>query len=130
MTRHARRLLAGLLVLGLVQAACTTVPIMDPPPANLPPNPARTEADVGNAIKQAATELGWEVQDDGPGRMTATLHLRSHTAVVTIPYDANSYDIEYAESVNLDQQGDRIHRNYNSWVKNLDARIRKLLGYG
>ena len=127
--RH-RRLLTGVLLLGLVEAACTTVPIMDPPAANLPADPSRTDTEVANAIKRAALELGWETRDDGPGEMTATLHLRTHVAVVSIHYDANRYEIRYADSTNLDHQGDRIHRNYNSWVKNLDARIRKQLGYG
>jgi hypothetical protein len=126
--RH-RKLLAGVLLLGLVDAACTTVPILDPPRANLPANPGRTETDVANAIKQAALQLRWEVREDGPGQMTATLHLRSHVAVVSIHYDANSYEIRYADSTNLDHQGNQIHRNYNKWVKNLDARIRKQLGY-
>jgi hypothetical protein len=103
---------------------------MNPPAANLPDDSKRTDVTVANAIKAAALQSGWELEADGPGQMQATLRRRSHVAVVTIIYDASGYRIEYKDSTNLDHEGDRIHRGYNKWVRKLDARIRKQLGYG
>jgi hypothetical protein len=123
-------MLTGVLLLGILESACATVPILNPPAANLPEDPKRTDVTVANAIKAAALESGWELENDGPGQMQATLRRRSHVAVVTIIYDASGYRIEYKDSTNLDHEGDRIHRGYNRWVRNLDARIRKQLGYG
>ena len=119
-----------LLCFGLLHVACATVPLVDPPTANLPEDPRRTDVTVSNAIKTAALQLGWELEDEMPGQMQATLRRRSHVAVVTIVYDAGGYRIEYKDSTNLDREGDRIHRSYNKWVRNFDARIREQLGYG
>jgi hypothetical protein len=124
-----QRMLEGVLLLGLLHLACATVPIMDPTTALLPEDPKRTDVTVANAIKAAALQTGWELENDGPGQMQATLRRRSHVAVVTIIYDASGYRIEYKDSTNLDHEGDRIHRGYNKWVRKLDARIRKQLGY-
>jgi hypothetical protein len=121
---------AWLLLLGLLHLACATVPIVDPTTTLLPEDPKRTDVTVANAMKAAALESGWELENDGPGQMQATLRRRSHVAVVTIIYDASGYRIEYKDSTNLDHEGDRIHRSYNRWVRKLDARIRKQLGYG
>ena len=129
MMPRPRTLLTAILLLGLVQIACTTVPMMDPPRENLPTNAARTEVDVANAIKRAAAELGWKTADAGPGLITATLNLRTHVAIVSIRYDADGYEIRYQDSENLDHSGNRIHRAYNHWVRNLDARTRTQLGY-
>jgi hypothetical protein len=55
-----------------------------------------------------------------------TLNLRSHTAVVTIPFSTKSYSILYKESTNLkyDAEKQTIHGNYNGWVQRLDNEIR------
>jgi hypothetical protein len=57
----------------------------------------------------------------------STLNLRTHTAMVDIPFTASTYSIVYKSSVNLDQQGATIHQNYNGWVQNLDQAIRRQL---
>ena len=119
-----------LLCFGLLHVACATVPLMGPTTTLLPEDPKRTDVTVANAIKAAALQTGWELEKDGPGQMQATLRRRSHVAIVTIIYDASGYRIEYKDSTNLDREGDQIHRSYNKWVRNLDARIRKQLGYG
>jgi len=74
-------------------------------------------------IRRAGAGLGWVMQDQGPGLMRGTLNLRSHQAVVDIPYDARRFSIRYAGSTNLDYTGSTIHRNYNSWVRNLQNAI-------
>ena len=40
-----------------------------------------------------------------------------------IPYSATSYGIVYRSSINLQESGGKIHRNYNGWVQNLNRGI-------
>ena len=76
--------------------------------------------EVRKAIMRAGTTLGWKMSADAPGKITATLDVRKHSAVVEIPYSSKSYSITYKSSVNLEDSGDgTIHNNYNGWVKNL-----------
>ncbi|HET9470532.1 MAG TPA: hypothetical protein VFO24_05470, partial [Usitatibacter sp.] len=79
---------------------------------------------VRSAIITAGTSLGWHVVDAGPGHLAGTLHLRTHTAVVDIPYGATKYSILYRSSEDLQAADGKIHRNYNGWVQNLDRQIR------
>ena len=75
------------------------------------------------AIVRAGTGLGWVMKDDGPGKITATLNIRKHTAVIEIPYSPAGYSITYLSSVNLDEGGGQIHKNYNGWIQNLSRGI-------
>ena len=79
---------------------------------------------VGEAIVSAGNSLGWQMKPESPGRMTGTLYLRDHRAVVDISYDARSYSIAYKDSSNLQYDGSSIHNNYNGWIQNLDRAIR------
>jgi hypothetical protein len=67
--------------------------------------------------------LGWIMKDAGPGAIHGTLILRTHTAEVQIPYSATSYGIVYKSSINLQESGGKIHRNYNGWIQNLNRGI-------
>jgi len=58
-----------------------------------------------------------------PGLMRAPLDIRSHQALVDIPFDARRFSIRYVSSSNLDYDGVVIHRNYNGWVQNLQNAI-------
>jgi hypothetical protein len=55
--------------------------------------------------------------------LVGTLQLRTHTAVVAIPYSPRSYSVQYRSSVNLDEKGGTIHKNYNGWIQNLTRGI-------
>ncbi|WP_207538038.1 hypothetical protein [Sabulicella rubraurantiaca] len=70
-------------------------------------------------IRRAGASLGWSMSDFQPGLMRGTLNLRSHQAVVDIPYDRNRFRIRYVDSTNLNASAGTIHPNYNSWVQNL-----------
>ena len=74
-------------------------------------------------IKRAGAGLGWAMQDVYPGLIRGTLNVRSHQAVVDVPYTQTTFSVRYASSNNLDYSGSGIHKNYNSWVKNLEQRI-------
>lgn len=75
--------------------------------------------EVKNAIVRAGVALGWQMRVTGPGKITGTLNVRKHTAVIEIPYSARSYSINYKSSVNLNEGEGEIHKNYNSWIRNL-----------
>jgi uncharacterized protein YceK len=79
--------------------------------------------DIKVSIMRAGQVLGWEMQPVRPGLIKGTLNLRSHTAVVDIPYSLKSYSIIYVDSVNLDYDGRNIHRSYPRWVNNLKVKI-------
>lgn len=82
-----------------------------------------TAEQVRAAIIRAGLVLGWQIREEGPGRLVGTLVLRTHTAVVEIPYSATSYSITYKSSINLDEGGGQIHKNYNGWISNLNKGI-------
>jgi hypothetical protein len=115
-----------LLLLLTALAACTAVPIY-----NVKGSPIVTASgkppsmqQVQGAIVQAGTQLGWQISNTKPGKMTGRLNLRTHQAVVDIDYDTKQYSITYRDSVDLGAKDGTIHKNYNSWVQNLDNRIR------
>lgn len=131
--RH-KLLLAAAIVLSAssisAQAGCMRCgPIQnvtDSPVNSASGKPVSAE-EVKKAIMRAGGTLGWKIAENGPGKMTGTLNVRSHTAVVDIPYSAKSYSINYKSSVNLNEEGGQIHNNYNGWVKNLDKGIQAQL---
>lgn len=84
---------------------------------------------VERAILQGMAVRGWRPQSRDPGRILAELNVRQHQAVVEIVYNERVYSIEYVSSQNLDESknGKRIHRNFNRWIRNLDADIQKKL---
>jgi hypothetical protein len=88
---------------------------------------APTMSEVQVAIIRAGTALGWQIAPEKPGRLTGRLVLRSHQAVVDIQHNAKTYSIKYRESVDLGEKDGQIHRNYNSWIQNLDNGIRTQL---
>lgn len=125
---HRVRALVASALLVAAMASCRTTTILTPQ-VTLPAG-ERDEARVAEAIHSAGLRYGWEMVKDGPGHITGTLRLRKHVAVVSIPYDANSYRIEYEDSTLLRHKGNVIHRNYNRWVNNLSEEIKAQLGYG
>ncbi len=84
---------------------------------------------IGDAIIDGCAVRSWIAEEVGPGHMQCTVYVRSHMAKVNINYDTSSYSITYADSEELDYDaGDyEIHRNYNSWVQNLNGDIRTAL---
>ena len=118
--------LAGAAILSAIafssQAACMRCgPIQNVTDAAVPAPGGKTLSndEVKKAIMRAGGTLGWKMDESGPGKVTGTLNVRTHTAVVEIPYSAKSYSINYKSSTNLNEEGGQIHNNYNGWVKNL-----------
>jgi len=106
--------------------ACNTIaPIqnVERVPVSNSANKNLSAEEVRAAIVRAGAGLGWIMKDAGPGTINGTLILRTHTAEVQIPYSAASYSIVYKSSINLQESGGKIHRNYNGWVQNLNRGI-------
>ena len=116
--------LAGLLVLLTACSSGKLLPVNNVTNAPVVANRAVTQDDVKTAIIRAGAKLGWQMLVTKPGLITATLVLRTHTAIVEIPYDAKSYSIKYKDSTNLKYDGNGIHPYYNNWIINLDQGIR------
>ena len=122
---HARLFAVGVVVLLLVVlAGCRSAPIRDVDKSPVPPG--ATEEQVQKAIMSAGNSLGWQMKVKEPGLIFGSLAVRNHLAEVDIPYSSKSYSIRYKSSSNLDYNPtDRtIHKNYNSWIQNLDTAIR------
>ena len=112
------------VVIGLI--ACTAAPVRNIENAAIVTatgKGAPSAAAVRGAIIQAGAGLGWVMTDAKPGVLQGTLNLRSHSAVVEIPYTSTTYSILYKSSTNLMQPDGSIHKNYNGWIQNLQRDI-------
>lgn len=125
-----RYCILAILLVTLAVTGCATVPIMSVDSAPVPTVAGKpmTQEQVRAAIVRAGGALGWQMKDDGPNKMVATLMLRTHQAVVEIPYSSTSYSIKYRSSINLDESNGNIHKNYNGWIQNLNKGINTQLG--
>lgn len=128
MTQTRNFLVAASLVatLALAGGCARTAPmvVLNDVPVAPSVSKALTATQVRTAIITAGTSLGWRMADAGAGAIEGTLALRGHTAVVSIPYSASKYSIQYKRSENLQEANGTIHNNYNGWVQNLDRAIR------
>jgi hypothetical protein len=128
MTRITVKLFAAACLLALI--GCRgAVPVYNVSSSPVVANKPATADDVQKAIARAGATLGWQMAQQGAGRVEAILVLRTHRAVVDISYDAKNYSILYKDSSNLnyDAAGNTIHNNYNGWIQNLDKAIRAQL---
>ncbi len=124
-----RRLFIRLLVLlplVLLLAGWRTAPLYNPEPIQVPEG--LTMKEVGKAVKLAMVKRGWSAASVKPGKILAVLHIRKHTAKVLITYDDKQVTIRYVGSENLkykkeDDGTEIIHKNYNSWIRNLAGDI-------
>lgn len=119
------KIAAAALVIAGITSGCTTAPIMNVSDAVVASPAGKSIGDdqVRAAIVRAGVALGWQLKDEGPNLLVGTLQLRKHTAVVEIPYSTGRYSIKYRSSVNLDEAGGTIHKNYNGWIQNLTKGI-------
>lgn len=113
------------LVATIFISGCTLAPIQNVNEAvvAVPSGKAVTNDQVRTAIVRAGAALGWQIKDEGSNMLVGTLKLRSHTAVVEIPYSTKSYSIKYRSSIDLDEKDGMIHKNYNGWIQNLTRGI-------
>lgn len=128
MSKRAIFAILTALMLALALVGCRSAPIHNVKGSSVPSNvEVKDLGKVTKAIQRAGAELGWKMEVKKPGHIIGTLDIRAHQAVVDIKYSKSGYDILYRDSVNLEHTGDKIHSNYNDWVRNLDKEIQKKL---
>lgn len=113
-------ILAGLMLL----ASCRSAPLYNVERSSYNVSEEHSLSEMTEAIQRAGTSLGWQMNVERPGLIVGTLNLRTHQAVVEIPFDTEGFAIRYKDSTDLDYDGTNIHRNYNSWIQNLEREIR------
>ncbi|MFP3364833.1 hypothetical protein R0J93_14285 [Pseudoalteromonas sp. SIMBA_148] len=82
-----------------------------------------SEADVEKGILKACIQLGWKCTPLSEGKIKGVLDIRTHQLTVDIAYDKTAYSINYKDSINLNYNGKKIHRQYVNWVSNLIRHI-------
>jgi len=112
-----------LVVLLVSMTSCRTNPVREINNSAINFTKAYTIKDVKNLIIKAGVSLGWSMKPVKPGVIIGTVYVRSHMAKVQITYNLKNYSILYKDSANLKYDGSSIHKNYNSWVANLERRI-------
>ncbi|MDQ3959039.1 MAG: hypothetical protein M3255_01815 [Pseudomonadota bacterium] len=87
------RLLLLLLAMPIVAAGCRTAPIYNVYEVPVITTHTVKLDEIKKAIIRAGASLGWEMKPVSPGHIIGTLHLRSHTAVVDVTYNPQTYSI-------------------------------------
>ncbi len=123
-----RHLVFAACVLGMLSLGCGSgLPLVAEPEgtvvmgvSGLAPN-----ADgVRGATLRGLTAKHWAVVGTEPGVIICSVNAGGHFATVRIEFDAQGYIILHEESSPaLRFDGERIHRRYNSWIKNLQRAI-------
>ena len=114
------------LVMVMVVAGCTSRPIVNvtDQPVVAMAGAQLTADQVRDSIVKAGVGLGWVMTPVSPGLISGRLALRDHVAIAEIRYSAATYSITHKDSTNLNYRDGQIHKNYNSWIENLDRDIR------
>lgn len=89
-----------------------------------------SSAKVRSSIMEGCELRGWVCKDIDERTIRGSVWVRGkHFAEVEIKYDGSAYSIIYSDTKNLDyDQGDNtVHKNYNSWVANLNGDIQMAL---
>lgn len=123
------KIILVLLAVVLAVAGCSSRPIMNvtDQPVVVASGKQLTAEQVRDAIVGAGTGLGWVMTPISPGLVSGRLARREHLAVVDVRYSTKTFSITYKESTNLHYRDGQIHKNYNSWIENLDRDIRSAL---
>ncbi len=112
-------------------AAWAAKPILNLENEAVPPKfdgSERTLDEVREAIASGCKGKGWRPVMDGETQLKCSILVRGkHYAEVRIPFSLTNYSIIYSDSRVLDynEKRQRIHRNYNNWVLNLNASIQR-----
>lgn len=118
-----------LLPLLLALMAFRQVPLMDPPPINVPAGVS--DAQVTHVIAEALMQRGWTITKRLPGELDATYAPRDFSVTIAVHYTSQQIQINYVDSNNLKYEvknGVRyIHTNYASWIQNLVSDIKSRL---
>jgi len=112
-----------LLLTAFMMSACKSSPVYNVHKHTI--DHPKSSQKVYVAIKKAGRSLGWKITRIKPGVARGKIYLRKHVAIVNIYYNSRSFSIRYINSKNLkyNAQKKTIHKNYNSWIQNLERAI-------
>ena len=79
--------------------------------------------------KSVRNRQEWFPESRTPGEIVAGMNYRTHYLQVKIGFDTTDVRLGISNSRNLSQDGTRIHKNAIQWVEQLDARLRRSLGF-
>jgi hypothetical protein len=125
MKRLTRMLL--IVVPALLAIGCATVPVENITGQSIDTNRPASLDEIGNAIVRAGVSLNMQMKKVRPGIINAVYAIRGVSATMEVKYSTKTYSIEYKDSSGLKYDGTNIHKNYNSWVANLNNRIQAQL---
>ena len=128
---NMRALLPLMLALPLFFAGCGANSIMTPvgTSAGAADQKNFTAQDMRAAILRGCAEKNWRVIETSANSVDAMIIVNNmQTVVVSIPYTATSYMINYKASANMgytvsSDGASSIDPNYNDWVFDLDKAI-------
>lgn len=118
--KRAPYLLAIAVLCGILVGCSNTVPVQQVHSSIFGKH---SQDQVRMAILQAGKKREWIMTEEASGVITARQIARGHEVVVHIPYTSTTYSIDYVSSSNMDAAKGKIHKKYNTWVKNLDKDI-------
>ena len=92
-----------------------------------------TVQDMREAILKGCADKNWRAAETDAQTIEATMDHGRRSVVVSIPYTASSYTINYKSSVKMSYRsksdgGVAIHGAYNRWVKSLEQSIQAQIG--
>ena len=99
------------------------VPVVNIQNSTIEVNGNYSKSDVKKAIITAVKGQGWGIKTKKGNHIVAVLFVRQITATIDIRFNKKNYSITYKDSSKLSYDGTNIHRNYNTWIQNLDNRI-------
>lgn len=120
--------LSVVLAVAAGSAMARSTEIYEPPQVLWTTSAQSPQPQLPSRIVSAAQSLGWTVAKDEPGRLELHYDKQGkHQVTIAVVYDTQGYKISYLNSVNLnfeDANGvQKIHPNYNRWIRNLIQRI-------
>ena len=123
-----RTVVAGVLLVGALLAVtgCSSRQVQVYNVNNAAVPDGMSLADVKRSILQGCEARGWVCKDVDEDTIQGSIWVRGkHFAQVDIDYASDAYSIQYSDSKELMYDGgeNSIHKNYNSWVMNLNGDI-------
>jgi hypothetical protein len=78
------------------------------------------------SMKASLEDRKWNIDQEGTGYILASLRGGNWWVQIRVCYWEDEYWYEYINSDNLsaDPARNRIHRNYDNWIKNLESSIK------
>lgn len=86
--------------------------------------------EVKRSIIEGCDARGWICKDIDEDTIEGSIWVRGkHYAQVSIDYSVDNYSIQYSDSKELkyNAKNNSIHKNYNSWIMNLNGDIMNAL---